>query len=152
MACIRRFYWKYFGFIWNVACAYRGSFFSVKSLKCIFMLGLVGWYLKLRLAENSTFNSIQIEAELVSKVIADVSAEAKVQQLLFGRPLLYVVERGSNLIDGTSCSLIPFLPLLKHINAHYLQLQSLGIVCFLHIAFITSLTNCVAHRLRYFIA
>ncbi|VBB28330.1 unnamed protein product [Acanthocheilonema viteae] len=69
---------------------------------------------------------IEIEAELVSKVIADVSAEAKVQQLLFGRPLLYVMERASNLIDGINCSLIPFLPLLKHINAHYLQLLSLG--------------------------
>ncbi|EFO24168.2 hypothetical protein LOAG_04316 [Loa loa] len=69
---------------------------------------------------------IEIEAELISKVIADVSAEAKVQQLLFGRPLLYVVGRGSNLMDGISCSLIPFLPLLKHINAHYLQLLSLG--------------------------
>uniref|UniRef100_A0A158Q841 Exocyst complex component 7 n=1 Tax=Elaeophora elaphi TaxID=1147741 RepID=A0A158Q841_9BILA len=69
---------------------------------------------------------IEIEAELISKVIADVSAEAKVQQLLFGRPLLYVVERGSSLIDGITCSLIPFLPLLKHINAHYLQLISLG--------------------------
>ncbi|KAM3720698.1 Exocyst complex component [Dirofilaria immitis] len=69
---------------------------------------------------------IEIEAELISKVITDVSAEAKVQQLLFGRPLLYVVERGSTLIDGINCSLIPFLPLLKHINAHYLQLLSLG--------------------------
>ncbi|VDP11321.1 unnamed protein product [Onchocerca flexuosa] len=69
---------------------------------------------------------IEIEAELISKVIADVSAEAKVQQLLFGRPLLYVLEHGSNLMDGISCSLIPFLPLLKHINAHYLQLLSLG--------------------------
>ncbi|OZC12402.1 Exo70 exocyst complex subunit [Onchocerca flexuosa] len=69
---------------------------------------------------------LQIEAELISKVIADVSAEAKVQQLLFGRPLLYVLEHGSNLMDGISCSLIPFLPLLKHINAHYLQLLSLG--------------------------
>nr|CDQ01885.1 BMA-EXOC-7, isoform e [Brugia malayi] len=69
---------------------------------------------------------IEIEAELVSKVIADVSAEAKVQQLLFGRPLLYVVERASSLMDGINCSLIPFLPLLRHINAHYLQLLSLG--------------------------
>ncbi|VDK77169.1 unnamed protein product [Litomosoides sigmodontis] len=69
---------------------------------------------------------IEIETELISKVIADVSAEAKVQQLLFGRPLLYVLERGNNLMDGISCSLIPYLPLLKHINAHYLQLLSLG--------------------------
>lgn len=74
---------------------------------------------------------LQIEAELIKKVIADVSAEAKVQQLLFGRPLLYVLEHGSNLLDGINCSLIPFLPLLKHINAHYLQLLSLGNVCFL---------------------
>ncbi|VDM08255.1 unnamed protein product [Wuchereria bancrofti] len=69
---------------------------------------------------------IEIEAELVNKVIADVSAEAKVQQLLFGRPLLYVVEHASSLMDGINCSLIPFLPLLRHINAHYLQLLSLG--------------------------
>ncbi|VDN86654.1 unnamed protein product [Brugia pahangi] len=64
---------------------------------------------------------LQIEADLVNKVIADVSAEAKVQQLLFGRPLLYVVERASSLMDGINCSLIPFLPLLRHINFMMLQ-------------------------------
>lgn len=62
----------------------------------------------------------------MSKIIADVSAEAKVQQLLFGRPLLNVVERGNILIDGINCSLIPLLPLLKHISVHYLQLLSLA--------------------------
>ncbi|VDN01820.1 unnamed protein product [Thelazia callipaeda] len=69
---------------------------------------------------------LEIETELISKIIADVSAEAKVQQLLFGPPLFYVVERGISLMDGIGCSLIPLLPLLKHINAHYLQLLSLG--------------------------
>ncbi|VDK53851.1 unnamed protein product, partial [Gongylonema pulchrum] len=72
---------------------------------------------------------IEVETDLMSKVIADVSAEAKVQQLLFGRPLLHVVERASTLLDGVYCSLIPLLPLLKHISVHYLQLLSLANVC-----------------------
>uniref|UniRef100_A0A915Q7U4 Exocyst complex component 7 n=1 Tax=Setaria digitata TaxID=48799 RepID=A0A915Q7U4_9BILA len=56
---------------------------------------------------------IEIETELISKVIADVSAEAKVQQLLFGRPLLYVVERGSNL---NAVEDVPYESFVKKVN------------------------------------
>ncbi|MCP9260374.1 Exocyst complex component 7 [Dirofilaria immitis] len=62
----------------------------------------------IEVAKDFNFHSVilQIEAELISKVITDVSAEAKVQQLLFGRPLLYV-----NAVED-----VPYESFVKKVN------------------------------------
>ncbi|VDN59609.1 unnamed protein product [Dracunculus medinensis] len=69
---------------------------------------------------------IQIEAEVMKKIIVDVSAEAKIQRELIVRPLRNVIDRSSRLLDENEYALIPLLPLLKHVNSHHNQLSSLA--------------------------
>lgn len=58
--------------------------------------------------------------------INDLTTEARIQRVMFAQPLRSVIERSSKIFDGLDCSLVPLLPLLKHISTHYNQLASLS--------------------------
>lgn len=68
---------------------------------------------------------IQVETEVMGITINDLTTEAQIQRVMFVQPLRTVIERSSKIFDGLDCSLVPLLPLLKHINLHYNQLTSL---------------------------
>uniref|UniRef100_A0A0N5A934 Exocyst complex component 7 n=1 Tax=Syphacia muris TaxID=451379 RepID=A0A0N5A934_9BILA len=69
---------------------------------------------------------IQIETEVMSTTIGDLSTEAQIQRVMFVQSLKTTIERSVKIFDALDCSLIPILPLLKHINMHYNQLTSLS--------------------------
>ncbi|VDD86929.1 unnamed protein product [Enterobius vermicularis] len=78
------------------------------------------------LAFGSLLALIQVEVEVMGITINDLTTEARIQRVMFAQPLRSVIERSSKIFDGLDCSLVPLLPLLKHISTHYNQLASLS--------------------------